>query len=255
MGAGVKRSPLLLVLAVLLTNVAAQWSSALSLPVSAGSVTTPGAVSSSGLRLWVDSSESASLGLNPRVRFWFDKSGESRHLASVPFGVVPYATAISLRQQVIFEDGALAIGQPIALNSLTAFYVIGGGSDTGYHPLLGRIDRATGLVVDTKRLRSLSGGGGVLSGIFGSINSSVILMIRLNSAGTDYVSVNGGAEYSFSFSSTESATHIGAIYSSTGTRLLRASISEALLWDRSLTLAERTSVLRALGTKWGITVP
>lgn len=147
----------LLVLAVLLTSVAAQWSSALSLPVSAGVFTTPGAVSSSGLRLWVDSSELPTLALNPRVRFWFDKSGESRHLASVPFGVVPYATAVSLRQQVIFEDGALAIGQPIALNSLTAFYVIRGGSDTGYHPLLGKLDRATGLVVDAKRLRAING--------------------------------------------------------------------------------------------------
>ena len=255
MGAGVKRSRTLLVLAVLLSSVAAQWSSALSLPVSAGSFTAPGAVSSSGLRLWVDSSESASLGLNPRVRFWFDKSGESRHLASVPFGVVPYATAVSLRKQVIFEDGALAIGQPIALNSLTAFYVIRGGSDTGYHPLLGKLDRATGLVVDAKRLRAINGGGSVISAVFGSISGSALLMIRINSSATDYVSVNGGTEYSFSYSSSESATHIGAIYASTGTRLLRASISEVLLWDRALTAAERTSVLRALGAKWGITVP
>lgn len=133
MGTRLNRARVLLLLGALLTGVAGQWSSAVALSVGAGSFTTPGAVSSSGLRLWVDSSEQGSLGLNPRVRFWFDKSGESRHLSNVPFGVVPHATAVALRQQVVFEDGALAIGQPIPLNSLTAFYVIRGGSDTGYH--------------------------------------------------------------------------------------------------------------------------
>jgi hypothetical protein len=231
---------------VIVTSVAAQWSAALNLPLSAGTYTAPGGVSSSGLRFWVDSAETASLRQNPRVQFWFDKSGEARHLTSVPFGVVPYATAVSSRSQVVFEDGAMAIGRSIPLNGLTAFFVIRGGLDAGYHPLLGRIDRATGIIVDTKRLRSMNGGGSVLSGIFGSI---------MNIAATDYVSLNGGTEYSFSYSSSESATHVGAIYASTGTRLLRASISEVLIWDRALSATERTSVLRALGAKWGVTVP
>ena len=240
---------------VIVTSVAAQWSAALNLPISAGAYTAPGGVSSSGLRIWIDSAETAALRQNPRVQFWFDKSGEARHLTSVPFGVVPYATAVSSRQQVVFEDGAMAIGRSLPLNGLTAFFVIRGGLDAGYHPLLGRIDRATGIIVDTKRLRSMNGGGSVLSGIFGSINSSGILMIRMNVAATDYVSLNGGTEYSFNYSSSESATHVGAIYSSTGTRLLRASISEVLIWDRALSVTERTSVLRALGAKWGVTVP
>lgn len=240
---------------VIVTSLAAQWSAALNLPLSAGTYTAPGGVSRSGLRFWVDSAETAALRQNPSVQFWFDKSGESRHLTSVPFGVAPYATAVSSRQQVVFNDGALALGRSIPLSGMTAFFVIRGGIDTGYHPLLGRIDRATGIVVDTKRLRSMNGGGSVLSGIFGSINSSGILMIRMNVAATDYVSLNGGTEYSFSYSSSESATHLGAIYSSTGTRLLRASVSEVLIWDRTLSVAERTSVLRALGAKWGVTVP
>jgi hypothetical protein len=101
----------------------------------------------------------------------------------------------------------------------------------------------------------MNGGGSIISAIFGSISSSGILMIRMNVAATDYVSLNGGTEYSFSYSSSESATHVGAVYSSTGTRLLRASISEVLIWDRALSATERTSVLRALGAKWGVTVP
>ena len=240
---------------VIVTSVAAQWSAALNRPISAGAYTAPGGVSGSGLRFWVDSAETAALRQNPRVQFWFDKSGEARHLTSVPFGVVPNATAVSSRQQVVFEDGAMAIGRSLPLNGLTAFIAIRGGLDTGYHPLLGRIDRATGLIVDTKRLRSMSAGASVLSGIFGSINNSGILMIRMNVAATDYVSLNGGTEYAFNYNTTESATHVGAIYSSTGTRLLRASISEVLIWDRALSVAERTSVLRALGAKWGVTVP
>jgi len=240
---------------VIVTSVAAQWSAALNLPLSAGTYSAPGGVSSSGLRFWVDSAETAAMRQNPRVQFWFDKSGEARHLSSVPFGVVPYATAVSSRSQVVFEDGAMAIGRSIPLNGITAFFVIRGGLDTGYHPLLGRIDRATGLIVDAKRLRAMSGGGSILSAIFGSISSSGILMIRLNVAATDYVSLNGGTEYSFSYSSSESATHVGAVYYSTGTRLLRASISEVLIWDRALSTTERTSVLRALGAKWGVTVP
>jgi hypothetical protein len=80
-------------------------------------------------------------------------------------------------------------------------------------------------------------------------------MIRMNSTGTDSASINGGTEFSFSYSSSDSATHVGVIYSSTGLRYLRASLSEVAIWDRALTASERTSVIRALATKWGITVP
>lgn len=244
-----------LALLILMTSVAAQWSAALSLSLSAGTISTLGNVSSSGLRLWADSSETATLGLAPRVRFWFDKSGEARHLTALASGVAPHATAVSGRTQLIFEDTGLALAQPIPLNQMTAFFVVRGGSDTGYHPLLGRTDRASGLVVDAKRIRSLNGGASILSGIIGSINTNAILMIRMNSAGTDYASINGGTEYSFSYSSSDSATHVGVIYSSAAARYLRASLSEVAIWDRALTAAERTSVIRALGTKWGITVP
>ena len=238
-----------------MTSVAAQWSALLSLPLSGGTIPTLGSVSSTGLRLWVDSSETATLGLAPRVRFWFDKSGEARHLTALASGVAPYATAVSGRAQLIFEDNGLALAQPIPLNSMTAFFVMRGGSDSGYHPLLGKTDRATGLVVDARRLRAINGGASILSGVIGSVNTNAILMIRMNSASTDYASINGGTEYSFSYSSSDSATHIGVIYSSTAMRYLRASLSEVAIWDRSLTAAERTSVIRALGTKWGITVP
>ena len=244
-----------LALLILMTSVAAQWSAALSLSVSAGTPSTLGNVSSSGLRLWADSSETATLGLAPRVRFWFDKSGEARHLTALASGVAPYATAVSGRAQLIFEDNGLALAQPIPLNSMTALFVMRGGSDTGYHPLLGRTDRASGLVVDSKRLRSLNSGASILSGVIGSVNTNAILMIRMNSTGTDYASINGGTEYSFSYSSSDSATHVGVIYSSTAMRYLRASLSEVVIWDRALTTTERTSVIRALGTKWGITVP
>lgn len=244
-----------LALFVVVTSVAAQWSADMNLSIGAGVFAPPGAVSSVGLRLWVDSAESATVRSSPRVQLWFDKSGDARHLTAVPFGVAPYATAVATRPQVVFEDGALAIGKPLPLNGITGFFVIRGGLDTGFHPLLGRIDRVSGLVVDTKRLRSLSSGASVLSGIFGSIYSTAIVMIRMNVSATDYVSVNGGTEYGFSYNTTESATHVGAISTSTGTRLLRASISEALVWDRALTSAERTSVLRALGSKWGVSVP
>lgn len=240
---------------ILMTSVAAQWSAALSLSVSAGTVPTLGNVNSSGLRLWADSSEAATLGATSRVRFWFDKSGYARHLTALPSGIAPYATAVSGRWQLIFEDNGLALAQPIPLNSMTAFFVMRGGSDSGYHPLLGKTDRATGLVVDARRLRAINGGASILSGVIGSVNTNAILMIRMNSASTDYASINGGTEYSFSYSSSDSATHIGVIYSSTAMRYLRASLSEVAIWDRSLTAAERTSVIRALGTKWGITVP
>ena len=242
-------------LLILLTSVAAQWSTALSLSVSAGTIPTLGSVSSSGLRLWVDSSEAATIGLSPRVRFWLDKSGDARHLTALASGVAPYATAVSGRAQVIFEDNGLALAQPIALNSATAFFVLRGGADTGYHPLLGRTDRASGLVIDSRRLRSLNGGASILSGIIGSVNTNAILMIRMSSTGTDSASINGGTEFSFNYSSSDSATHVGVIYSSAAMRYLRASLSEVAIWDRALTAAERTSVIRALGTKWGITVP
>jgi hypothetical protein len=240
---------------VLVTTVAAQWSASLSLPISAASIALPGGASASGLRLWVDSSEAATLGLDPRVRFWFDKSGDGRHLTVSAGTRAPYATAISSRQQVIFDDGALALGQPITLSTITAFFVIRGGSDTGYHPLLGRSDHVTGFVIDARRLRALSNGTSVITGVFGSITGASIVTIRTNGAGTDYASVNGGTEYLFSFNTSESVDRVGAIHSAAGARLLQASISEIIIWNRAMNVTERTGVLRALGAKWGVTVP
>ena len=245
---------LLLSLLICYSSLAAQWSATLLLPISAADILAPGGISS-GLALWIDASESTTVSSAPRIRFWVDKAGQGRSLLATSSGSAPYATMISFKRQAIFEDSVLALSAPIQLEPMTAFFVIRNGSDTGYLPLLGRTDRGSGVVIDAKRVRMMSGGASTLSGVFGSVLLSGILLVRTSAGAADYVSLNGGTELSLNWTSSELATHVGAVWSSTGTRYLRASLSEVVVWDRALTAAERTTVLRALGSKWGISVP
>jgi hypothetical protein len=245
---------LLLTLLISFATVGAQWSSTLLLPVTAGAITAPGGVTS-GLSLWIDASEPSTLDGTPQIRFWVDKAGHGHHLSAVTPSSAPYATVVSGKSQAIFEDSVLALSSSIPLEPMTAFFVIRNGLDLGYLPLLGRIDRGSGFIIDARRARMMNNGASTLSGIFGSVLSSGIVMLRTNSGSSDAISLNGGTELTFSWSSTDSATYVGAIWSATGTRYLRASLSEVAIWDRALTSAERTAVLRALGSKWGITVP
>ena len=248
------RCALLLLLLISLSTIGAQWSSTLALPISAGTIAAPGGVTS-GLSFWIDAAETATLDGTPRVRFWVDKAGRGHALSAVTPSSAPYATVVSAKSQAIFEDSVLALNSPISLEPITAFFVIRNGLDTGYLPLLGRIDRGSGFIVDARRARMMNNGASTLSGIFGSVLSSGIVLLRTNVGASDAISLNGGTELTFSWTSTEAATHVGAVWSATGTRYLRASLSEVAIWDRALTAAERTAVLRALGSKWGITVP
>jgi hypothetical protein len=251
---GEKGASLLLALLIVFSSLAAQWSGALLLPVVAGDLFAPGGVIS-GLALWIDAGESATQSWTPRIRFWVDKAGHGHHLTATPSVLAPYPTVVSLKKQAVFEDGALVLALPISLEPISAAIVLRNGSDTGYLPLLGRIDRETGIVVDAKKIRLVSSGVSATSGTIGSVLSSAIIFIRTNVGGADYVSLNGGTESALSWASSETATHVGAIWSPTGIRYLRASILEIAIWDRALTVAEKTSAIRALGGKWGISVP
>jgi len=248
------RRALCLLLLIGFSTVGAQWSSALALPLAAGAITAPGGVTS-GLSLWIDASEPATLDGTPRIRFWVDKAGRGHSLSAVTPSSAPYATVVSAKSQAVFEDSVLALSSSIPLEPMTAFFVIRNGLDLGYLPLLGRIDRGSGFIIDARRARMMNNGASTLSGIFGSVLSSGIVLLRTNVGTSDAISLNGGTELTFSWSSTDAATHVGAVWSATATRYLRASLSEVAIWDRALTAAERTAVLRALGSKWGITVP
>ena len=88
------RLRLALPLAVIaLATSGAAWSPRLDLSLTSGAWSAPGGVSS-GLLLWYDTAESGTMSLAPRLRYWFDKSGQGEH------GLVMRVLALSVLASV-----------------------------------------------------------------------------------------------------------------------------------------------------------
>jgi hypothetical protein len=83
----------------------------------------------------------------------------------------------------------------------------------------------------------------------------LIVLVRTTAGGTDYASINGGTDLSVSVTSSDLLDTIGGVLLAGTLRTFTGGISELAVWNRTLSATERTAVTRALGTKWGITVP
>ena len=82
-----------------------------------------------------------------------------------------------------------------------------------------------------------------------------IVLVRTTAGGTDYASINGGPDLNLSVTSSDLLDTIGGVLIGETLRTLTGGISELAVWTRTLSAVERTAVVRALGAKWGITVP
>ena len=66
---------------------------------------------------------------------------------------------------------------------------------------------------------------------------------------------NGGAETSFNITTTESMNWIGGMFVAGTAKYFVGTIMEVVIWGRSLSPSELQAAHRALGAKWGISVP
>jgi len=250
----VRRRALLLAAVVALATAGARWTAPVELPIASGAWSAPGNVAS-GLLFWYDAAEPATMGLAPHLRFWFDKAVAGRGARPSAAGSPPYATALAGRAQVAMSDALLALPAPIRIEPLTFIAVLRFPAATGTYPLLGSSAAAEGFAVEEGRIRCWYSGTSAVSPLLGTLAGDRILTVRFYTTGYDSATLNSGFDALFTATPTSTVDLLGGIALAGGQRRFTGGIMEALAWNRILTATERQAATRALGAKWGISVP
>ena len=239
----------------------------------------------SGLALWLDASDGATLFQNSDgtvpatassdpVGYWGDKSGNGRHLTQPTSTARPtrVSSHVNGRTALTF-DGTdfLSVANSVALGNNTVIMVVRedasanyGGLISYYPPSGNDNNNADGWVADlqlTDNVISLSSGIFAVqwAGAF-SLPLSVLTLRRQTDAGNrQIIRANGVTNAVNANASTGTAAGIligGRFQSGAVDTLYRAKITvcEVLRWDRALTPAEYTRTETALARKWGITL-
>ena len=242
-----------LVLIALATSGAA-WSPRLDLPLTSGAWGAPGGVNS-GLLLWFDTAEVGTMGLAPRLRYWFDKSGRAQHVAVSQGPNQPYPTVAAGVAGLQFSGAAVQVPTNIPLEPMTTMIVFRQNSESLSHPLMGSRTRFSGITMEFGQLRFYSNGQSTGASTARTTTGLTITTVRTATGASDGIQYNGGTETSFNTTTTESMNLIGGMFMSGTTRYFSGTIMEVLIWGRSLSPSELQAAHRALGTKWGISVP
>jgi hypothetical protein len=239
---------------IALATSGAAWSPRLDLPIATGAWGAPGGVNS-GLLLWYDTAEAGTMSLAPRLRFWFDKSGQAQHAPVSAGPYQPYPTLASGVAGLQFSGAAVQLPTSIPLEPITVMLVFRQASESLSHPLLGSKTRFSGISMELGRLRLYSNGQVVGASTARTVTGLTITTVRTAAGGSDGVQYNGGAEIAFNVTSSESINWIGGMMVAGTPRYFVGTIMEVLIWGRSLSSSELQAAHRALGAKWGISVP
>lgn len=242
-----------LVIIALATSGAA-WSPRIDLALTSGDWSAPGGVSS-GLLLWYDTAETGTMLLTPKLRYWLDKSGQAQH-AQVSIGQYqPYPTLASGVAGLQFTGAAVQLPVSVAMEPMTLMLVSRQASEALSHPLVGSSTRFSGISLEMGRLRIYSNGQTVGASTARTATGLTITTVRTAAGAADGFQFNGGTETPFSITTSESMNWIGGMFVAGTARYFVGTIMEVLIWGRSLSLSELQAAHRALGAKWGISVP
>lgn len=233
----------------------------------------------SGLALWLDAADSATLGPtssgagavsnNGPVKYWGDKSGNGRHATTTN------ADSNSPTYLATGANGFPALGfdgspdtldgsWPVTLTSQTTFAVNMrlSGSFSG-----GRIFAQSDAGSDASTsghyiplLRDVAGENAASYASTGfranlTVGISTLALLTSRHTGSEIQnSVNNGAQQTFSHTLNKTFTRyrLGADFAGSGRESGRTA--EILVYSRSLSDSERNAIARYLGNKWGITV-
>lgn len=236
------------------TTAGAAWSPRLDLSLASGAWSAPGGVTS-GLLLWYDTAETGTMLLAPKLRYWFDKSGQAQH-AQVSVGQYqPHPTLASGVAGLQFTGAAVQLPMSIPLEPMTLMLVFRQANDGLNHPLVGSSSRFSGIALEVGRLRIYSNGQSVGASTARTATGLTITTVRTAAGATDGFQYNGGPETTFSITTSESMNLIGGMNVLGTPRYFVGTIMEVLIWGRSLSPSELQAAHRALGAKWGISVP
>jgi hypothetical protein len=239
---------------IALSTSGAAWSPRLDLPLTTGAWGAPGGVNS-GLLLWFDTAEAGTMSLAPRLRYWFDKSGQAQHapVSAGPFQ--PYPTLASGVPGLQFSGAAVQLPTSIPLEPMTAMIVFRQSNEGLNHPLMGSRTRFSGITMEFGRLRMYGNGQSVGASTARTATGLTITTVRTATGATDGFQYNGGPETSFSITTTEGMNWIGGMFVAGTAKYFVGTIMEVVIWGRSLSVSELQAAHRALGAKWGISVP
>lgn len=234
----------------------------------------------SGLQLWLDASDAASVTLNgSTVSEWRDKSGGNRHATQGTANNQPPYAASSLNSRATLTlDGTsddmsgslsytLTAQTVIVVARLTAasgagfsfarLYTQGltsfspaGSQDYDlsghYIPLLRNVNQAgIGSYAD----------GGIRGAVAVTQNQWFVVCSRHTGSQIQNSVNNGTAQtYTHTLNRAYERYRIGNDLAQFQTGWWAGGVAEVVVYNRSITDSERTTILRALGTKWGITV-
>ena len=239
---------------IALATSGAAWSPRLDLPLTTGAWSAPGGVSS-GLLLWYDTAETGTMSLAPKLRYWFDKSGQAQHAQVSSGQFQPYPTLASGVAGLQFSGAAVQLPTSIPLEPMTLMLVFRQANDGLSHPLVGSSTRFSGISMEFGRLRVYSSGQSVGASTARAATGLTITTVRTATGAADGFQYNGGAETPFSITTTESMNWIGGMFVAGTAKYFVGTIMEVAIWGRSLSASELQAAHRALGAKWGISVP
>ncbi len=239
---------------IAVATAGAAWSPRLDLPLTTGTWSAPGGVSS-GLLLWYDTAETGTMSLAPKLRYWFDKSGQAQHAQVSSGQFQPYPTLASGVAGLQFSGAAVQLPASIPLEPMTLMLVFRQANDGLSHPLVGSSTRFSGISMEFGRLRVYSSGQSVGASTARAATGLTITTVRTATGAADGFQYNGGAETQFSITTTESMNWIGGMFVAGTARYFVGTIMEVVIWGRSLSPSELQAAHRALGAKWGISVP
>ncbi len=239
---------------IAVATAGAAWSPRLDLPLTTGAWSAPGGVSS-GLLLWYDTAETGTMSLAPKLRYWFDKSGQAQHAQVSSGQFQPYPTLASGVAGLQFSGAAVQLPTGIPLEPMTLMLVFRQANDGLSHPLVGSSTRFSGISMEFGRLRVYSSGQSVGASTARAATGLTITTVRTATGAADGFQYNGGAETQFSITTTESMNWIGGMFVAGTARYFVGTIMEVVIWGRSLSPSELQAAHRALGAKWGISVP
>ena len=239
---------------IAVATAGAAWSPRLDLPLTTGAWSAPGGVSS-GLLLWYDTAETGTMSLAPKLRYWFDKSGQAQHAQVSSGQFQPYPTLASGVAGLQFSGAAVQLPASIPLEPMTLMLVFRQANDGLSHPLVGSSTRFSGISMEFGRLRVYSSGQSVGASTARAATGLTITTVRTATGAADGFQYNGGAETPFSITTTESMNWIGGMFVAGTAKYFVGTIMEVAIWGRSLSASELQAAHRALGAKWGISVP
>jgi hypothetical protein len=138
---------------------------------------------------------------------------------------------------------------------MTLMLVFRQANDGLSHPLVGSSTRFSGISMEFGRLRVYSNGQSAGASTARTATGLTITTVRTATGAADGFQYNGGAETPFSITTTESMNWIGGMFVAGTAKYFVGTVMEVVIWGRSLSASELQAAHRALGAKWGISVP